>query len=55
MADPRYAIPLDELVAEARVAREEQVELQAQPVVPTGAYGAPLPWADGMTGDADGD
>ena len=55
MADPRYAIPLDELVAGARVAREEQVELQTDPVPPAPAYGDPLRYGDGMSGDADGD
>ncbi|MGY2128617.1 hypothetical protein [Blastococcus sp. SYSU DS0617] len=55
MADPRYAIPLDEFVDGARVARDEQVEVQAQPVVPAPARGEPLPYGDGMTGDADGD
>ncbi len=55
MADPRYAIPLDEFVAGAEVAREEQVEVQAEPVVPAPPYGAPLPYGDGMSGDVDGD
>ena len=55
MVDPRYAIPLEEFVAGAEVARAEQVEVQAEPVVPPPAYGDPLRYADGMTGDADGD
>lgn len=55
MADPRYAIPLDEFTAAAEVPRAEQVEVQAQPVVPAPALGEPLPYGDGMTGDADGD
>lgn len=55
MTDPRYAIPLDELVAGVEVTREAQVELQAEPVVPPPAPGEVLPYGDGMTGDADGD
>jgi hypothetical protein len=55
MADPRYAIPLEEFVAGAEVARAEQVEVQAEPVVPAPARGEALPYGDGMTGDADGD
>jgi hypothetical protein len=55
MVDPRYAIPLEEFVAGAEVARAEQVEVQAEPVVPPPAYGDPLRFADGMSGDADGD
>ena len=55
MVDPRYAIPLEEFVAGAEVARAEQVEVQALPVVPPPVYGDPLPYGDGMSGDADGD
>lgn len=55
MADPRYAIPLEEFVAGAEVTRAEQVEVQAEPVVPAPVHGQPLPYGDGMTGDADGD
>ena len=55
MVDPRYAIPLEEFVAGAEVARAEQVEVQAEPVVPAPAYGDPLRHADGAGGDADGD
>lgn len=55
MVDPRYAIPLEEFVAGAEVARAEQVEVQAEPVVPPSAYGDPLRYGDGMSGDADGD
>ena len=43
MVDPRYAIPLEEFVAGAEVARAEQVEVQAEPVVPAPVYGDPLP------------
>ncbi|MDT0276557.1 hypothetical protein [Blastococcus goldschmidtiae] len=55
MTDPRYAIPLDEFVAGAEVAREEQVEVQAEPGVPAPVYGDALRYGDGMTADADGD
>ena len=55
MADPRYVIPLDQFVAGSQVAAEEQVEVQAEPVVPAPAYGDPLRYADGMSGDVDGD
>ena len=55
MADPRYEISLDELVAGAQVAREAQVEVQTDVVVPAPARGDVLPYGDGMTGDIDGD
>ncbi|SDF08917.1 hypothetical protein SAMN05660662_1055 [Blastococcus aurantiacus] len=55
MVDPRYAIPLEEFVAGAQVARDEQIEVQAEPAVPAPAYGDGLRYADGMSGDADGD
>lgn len=55
MTDPRYRIPVDELVAGAQVALEEQVEVQADSVAPATAYGDRLPHGDGMTGDVDGD
>lgn len=55
MVDPRYAIPLEEFVAGAQVAREEQVEVQAEPVVPLPWSVDPLRHADGGSGDADGD
>jgi hypothetical protein len=54
MADPRYAIPLDEFVAAAQVARDDQVEVQAEVTVPPPAYGDPLIHADGMSPDVDG-
>ena len=55
MVDPRYAIPLEELVAGAEVARAEQVEVHALPVVPASASADALRHADGTPGDADGD
>jgi hypothetical protein len=55
MGDARYAVPLEEFVAGAEVARAEQVEVQAEPVLPAPAPGDPLRCADGVSGDADGD
>ena len=56
MTEPRYSIPVDDLVASARVPVAEQVEVQAEPQQPgtdrpTGVH----PYGDGMSGDADGD
>ena len=55
MTEQRYSIPLEELVAGARVPVEAQVEVQAEPRQPapdwtTGVH----PYGDGMSGDADG-
>ncbi|WP_155858950.1 hypothetical protein [Candidatus Blastococcus massiliensis] len=55
MADPRFAIPLEELVAGAQVAREEQVEVQADVPVPPATGPDALRYGDGMSGDVDGD
>lgn len=55
MADPRYTVPLEEFLAGSQVARADQVEVQAEPVVPSTVYGDPLPYGDGMSGDVDGD
>lgn len=55
MVDPRYAIPLEEFVAGAQVAQEQQVEVQAEPAAPAPAYGDPLRYAGGTGGDADGE
>ena len=56
MTDPRYRVPEDELYASARVPVDEQVEVQSDAVAPPTAWRAdPLPWADGGSGDADGD
>jgi hypothetical protein len=56
MTDNPYAIPADDLVASARVARTEQVEVQALPEAGAGDWSPRLhPWADGGGGDADGD
>lgn len=55
MADPRFTIPLDDLEAGARVAREEQVEVQADITHPPSAAPDGLRYGDGMSGDVDGD
>jgi len=56
MTEPRYSIPLDELVAGARVPVTEQVEVQAEPRQPATDWSAGVhPFGDGMSGDADGD
>jgi hypothetical protein len=56
MTEQRYSIPVDELVASARVPVADQVEVQPDHRQPP-ADGAPgaLPYGDGMSGDADGD
>lgn len=56
MTEQRYSIPLEELVAGARVAAEEQVQVQAEPQVPATGWSTGVhPYGDGMSGDADGD
>ncbi len=56
MTDNRFRMTEDEFLAGARVSVEEQVEVQAEPVPPpVGWRGDPVPWADGGSGDADGD
>ena len=55
MADPRFTIPLEELVAGARVDREQQVEVQAEVAHPPSAAPDGLFYGDGMSGDVDGD
>jgi hypothetical protein len=56
MTDSPYAIPVEDLVATARVPRSEQVEVQP---LPEGARDdrSPerYPYGDGAGGDADGD
>lgn len=54
----RYAVPLDQLEAGARVADTEQVELQAEPRLHAPLVEGPAvhPFGDGATGaDGDGD
>jgi hypothetical protein len=56
MTENPYAIPAEELVNSARVPAAEQVEAQAEPQQPPGDWSSgPLPYGDGMSGDADGD
>jgi len=56
MTEPRYAIPLDELVSGARVPISQQVEIQAEPQQPPVGWSTDvLSYGDGMPGDADGD
>lgn len=55
MTEQRYSIPLDELVAGARVPAEAQVEVQAEPRQPAAGWAPGVhPYGDGMSGDADG-
>lgn len=57
MTENPYAIPVEDLVASARVPVAEQVVEVEQPdrrLVSDSSAG-PLPYADGMAGDADGE
>jgi hypothetical protein len=56
MTDSPYAIPAEDLVAGARVAPADQVEVQALPE-PGARYWSPgpHPFGDGAGGDVDGD
>lgn len=53
----RYAVPLEQLEAGARVADAEQVELQAEPRLHAPLVDGPQvhPFGDSATGDADDD
>ncbi|WP_167760590.1 hypothetical protein [Blastococcus sp. CT_GayMR16] len=56
MSENPYAIPVEDLVASARVDVVDQVEEQAQPrPVALDRSNPVTPYADGMSGDADGD
>lgn len=55
MTEQRYSIPVDELVASARVPAGDQVESQASPQPPGEGWAGVIPYGDGMSGDADGD
>jgi hypothetical protein len=56
MTDSPYAIPADDLFAGARVARTDQVEMQAVPEAGSGDWSPQLrPYGDGAGGDVDGD
>jgi hypothetical protein len=49
-----YAIPVEKLVASARVPVAEQLVEQPERRPVSDSWAAPMPWADGTTGDADG-
>jgi hypothetical protein len=56
MTEPRFSIPVDELVAGVEVPLDAQVEEQAEPRRPATDWSAGVhPYGDGMSGDADGD
>jgi hypothetical protein len=55
MTENPYAIPVEDLVDSARVPVAAQVEEQSDPRSTGGEAGAPVLYADGMAGDADGD
>jgi hypothetical protein len=55
MSESPYAIPVEDLVDSARVPLTAQVEEQPERRFFGGEPGSPLPWADGMSGDADGE
>ena len=55
MSESPYAIPVEDLVDSARVPLTEQVQEHPERRFFGGEPGAPLPWADGMSGDADGE
>ncbi|MGY1746927.1 hypothetical protein [Blastococcus sp. SYSU D00695] len=56
MTENRYRLAEDELLAGARVPLDAQVEVQSEPVPPPADWRVDaLPWADGGSGDADGD
>jgi hypothetical protein len=51
-----YAMPVEDLVASAQVDAVDQVEEQAEPRLGVPDWANPVnPYADGMSGDADGD
>jgi hypothetical protein len=55
MTERRYSIPVDELVAGARVPAEERVEVRAEPRLPATDWSAGVDaYGDGLAGDADG-
>ena len=56
MADPRFAVPLEDLERRTRVAAGEQVEGQAAPWQPHELTWSPVHrFGDGAGTDADGD
>jgi hypothetical protein len=56
MTEQRYSIPVEDLVASARVPVAEQVEVQSEPGPPPQNWSTDVhPYGDGMSGDVDGD
>ena len=56
MTDSPYAIPVEDLVAGARIPPADQVEVQPLPEAGRGdRSSAPYPYGDGAGGDVDGD
>jgi hypothetical protein len=55
MTENPYAIPVEDLVDSARVPVAEQVVEQPDRRLVSDASSGPIPWADGMSGDADGE
>jgi len=56
MSESPYAIPVEDLLASARVPQADQVEVQGEPAPPEPVgSGEFLRYADGGGGDADGD
>jgi hypothetical protein len=56
VSDSRYAIPVDELVASARVEAGDQVEELAQPALAPADWSTGIhPYGDGIGTDTDGD
>lgn len=54
MSESPYAIPVEDLVDSARVPLTEQIQEQPERRF-LGSESGGLPWADVMSGDADGD
>ena len=55
MTENPYAIPLEELVDSARVPVAEQLVEQPERRLVSDWSAGPVPYGDGMAGDADGD
>ena len=55
MTENPYAIPVADLVDSVRVPLAEQVVEQPEPRPVHDSWAGPIPYADGMSGDADGE
>jgi hypothetical protein len=55
MTDSPYAIPVEDLVDSVRVPVAEQVSEQPEIRPVPDSWAGPIPYADGMGGDADGE